>query len=204
MLRCAPSRQPPHTHQASSACRVFSPAKNQADVFRDVSDMVQSALDGYNVCLFSYGQTGSGKTFTMNGTPSCDTLRGIIPRSVSKILAQTQALRAAGWEFTLEACFIEIYNENLRDLLAEDGGRPGARMLDANAIKHDPSSHTHISGATKIVVDSEEVARQVRKTHSDPARQRQEGTVPLQTHPVCSRTSAGGSCQAAESLSPEH
>lgn len=142
---------------------MFSPAKNQADVFRDVSDLVQSALDGYNVCLFSYGQTGSGKTFTMNGAPASEALRGIIPRSISKILAQTQTLRAAGWEFTLEASFIEIYNENLKDLLAEDGGRAGGRSLDANAIKHDPSAHTQIAGATKIVVDSEEVARQVRR-----------------------------------------
>jgi kinesin family protein C1 len=45
---------------------------------QEVSGVVQSALDGYDVCVFSYGQTGSGKTFTMQGTPGKH--EGIIPR----------------------------------------------------------------------------------------------------------------------------
>jgi kinesin family protein C1 len=46
---------------------VFAPGTSQSAVFNEVSEFVQSALDGFNVCLFSYGQTGSGKvTFTDN------------------------------------------------------------------------------------------------------------------------------------------
>ena len=45
--------------------RVFSPGVGQESVFLEVSEFVQSALDGYNVCLFSYGQTGSGKAYTL-------------------------------------------------------------------------------------------------------------------------------------------
>jgi len=37
-------------------------------IYADVSPLVTSVLDGYNVCIFAYGQTGSGKTFTMEGT----------------------------------------------------------------------------------------------------------------------------------------
>lgn len=53
-------------------------------VFASVSELVQSALDGYHVCLFSYGQTGAGKTHTMQGVDS-PIGRGIIPRSVEKV-----------------------------------------------------------------------------------------------------------------------
>jgi kinesin family protein C1 len=44
--------------------KIFSPSASQESVFEEVSEFVQSALDGYNVCLFSYGQTGSGKVHT--------------------------------------------------------------------------------------------------------------------------------------------
>jgi kinesin family member C1 len=53
-------------------------------MYEKVSEFVQSALDGYNVCLFSYGQTGSGKTHTMQGVGSGN-MRGIIPRAVQQV-----------------------------------------------------------------------------------------------------------------------
>jgi hypothetical protein len=53
-------------------------------VFSGVSELVQSALDGYHVCLFSYGQTGAGKTYTMQGSEQSSD-RGIIPRAVEKV-----------------------------------------------------------------------------------------------------------------------
>ena len=48
--------------------QVYTEANSQEDVFNDTSFLLQSAYDGFNVCIFAYGQTGSGKTFTMIGT----------------------------------------------------------------------------------------------------------------------------------------
>lgn len=64
--------------------RIFGPEAGQGEVFAGVSELVQSALDGYHVCLFSYGQTGAGKTYTMQGAVG-DAHRGIIPRAVEQV-----------------------------------------------------------------------------------------------------------------------
>ena len=56
----------------------------QEEVFTEVSEFVQSALDGFNVCLFSYGQTGSGKTHTMQGS-GAGPMRGMIPRAMEQV-----------------------------------------------------------------------------------------------------------------------
>lgn len=59
----------------------------------------QSALDGYNVCIFAYGQTGSGKTYTMEGpTQYCPEQTGMIPRAVVQIFQSTQDLVTKGWQ----------------------------------------------------------------------------------------------------------
>ncbi|XP_043240189.1 kinesin-like protein KIFC1 [Amphibalanus amphitrite] len=97
--------------------RVFPPQTSQADVFEEISQLIQSALDGYNVCVFAYGQTGSGKTHTMEGGRD-DELQGVIPRAVSQIFDACAALKEKGWSYTLEASFLEIYNETIRDLLS--------------------------------------------------------------------------------------
>lgn len=105
----------PLTHQFSFD-RVFDQGTQQADVFEDVQELVQSAMDGYRICLFSYGQTGSGKTHTMTGEPSGHA-RGLIPRSMELILRRAVELGAAGWTVRVSMSILELYNEELRDLL---------------------------------------------------------------------------------------
>ena len=58
---------------------VFGPESTQEEVFEDTKRLIQSAVDGYNVCIFAYGQTGSGKTFTVQGAP--DNI-GLTPRAI--------------------------------------------------------------------------------------------------------------------------
>ncbi|XP_061786930.1 kinesin-like protein KIFC1 isoform X1 [Nerophis lumbriciformis] len=95
---------------------IFGPQASQQEIFEEISLLVQSALDGYNVCCFAYGQTGSGKTYTMEGA-EYDEARGVIPRAVQQIFRAAEKLEEQGWEFTFTASFVEIYNESLRDLL---------------------------------------------------------------------------------------
>lgn len=120
---------------------VFGPQTSQAQVFEEISQLVQSALDGYNVCIFAYGQTGSGKTFTMEG-PSTDHLilkdnSGMIPRAVEQIFETAGALVEKGWKFDIEVSFLEIYNETIRDLLNNNGANKDVkhdiRMTSSNS-----------------------------------------------------------------------
>ncbi|KAF7472824.1 Hypothetical predicted protein [Marmota monax] len=115
----------PTTRHDFSFDRVFPPGSRQDEVFEEISMLVQSALDGYPVCIFAYGQTGSGKTFTMEGGPGGDPqLEGLIPRALRHLFSVAQELNGQGWTYSFVASYVEIYNETVRDLLAT-GTRKG-------------------------------------------------------------------------------
>ena len=78
--------------------KVFTPSSSQEDVFGEISQLIQSALDGYNVCIFAYGQTGSGKTYTMEGNTADHDKQGMIPRAMEQVFRTSQDLREKGWQ----------------------------------------------------------------------------------------------------------
>ncbi|KAI0232346.1 Carboxy-terminal kinesin 2 [Lamellibrachia satsuma] len=133
--------------------RVFPPTSTQSIVFEEISQLVQSALDGYNVCIFAYGQTGSGKTFTMEGATDREApeLMGMIPRAVEQIFKSAADLKDKGWRYEVEVSFLEIYNETIRDLLGNgrDNVKHEIRMVAAN------SSEVTVSGLTHVKVTTE-------------------------------------------------
>ncbi|CAO1617056.1 unnamed protein product [Parajaminaea phylloscopi] len=118
--------------------RVFGPESTQANVFDEVQHLMQSTLDGYNTCIFAYGQTGSGKTHTLEGsglphanydldaTSGPPIGAGLIPRAVQMLFAVARDLQDKGWSYDFHGSMLEIYNDNINDLLGKakvDEGR---------------------------------------------------------------------------------
>jgi kinesin family protein C1 len=158
--------------------RVFGPQATQADVYEEISQMVQSAVDGYNVCIFAYGQTGSGKTHTMLGAEAQQQGEvgssatnapmfelegenaGMMPRAANHVFAYMTEMHDQGWQFEAEATMVEIYCETIRDLLnVPDGAKEGpvcelrkvrSRDEKTGAIK----LNTRVEGITSTPVGS--------------------------------------------------
>ncbi|KAM6296236.1 LOW QUALITY PROTEIN: kinesin-like protein KIF17 [Aegotheles albertisi] len=80
--------------------------------------LVEGITEGYNGTIFAYGQTGSGKSFTMQGIMDPSTQKGVIPRAFEHIFESVQ--RAENAKFLVRASYLEIYNEDIRDLLGAD------------------------------------------------------------------------------------
>nr|CAB3259105.1 kinesin-like protein KIF3A [Phallusia mammillata] len=111
------SHEPPKTFTFDT---VFAPASKQVDVYNlTARPIVDSVLEGYNGTIFAYGQTGTGKTFTMEGIRTHPELRGIIPNSFAHIFGHI-AKAEGDTRFLVRVSYLEIYNEEVRDLLGKD------------------------------------------------------------------------------------
>ncbi|XP_074651128.1 kinesin-like protein KIF3A [Tubulanus polymorphus] len=99
---------------------VFGPDCKQVDLYNEVArPIVDCVLEGYNGTIFAYGQTGTGKTFTMEGVRAVPEMRGIIPNSFAHIFGHI-AKAEGDTRFLVRVSYLEIYNEECRDLLGKD------------------------------------------------------------------------------------
>lgn len=101
--------------------RIYPPTSTQNNLFTELSSLIQSSIDGHNVCIFSYGQTGAGKTYTMLGGESQDSL-GLLPRTVDMLFQRARELEQVGVKCSFGVCFSEIYNNRMINLLDEKKG----------------------------------------------------------------------------------
>jgi len=147
--------------------KAFGPSTSQETLFKEVSEFVQSALDGYNVCLFSYGQTGSGKTHTMQGSGN-GSMRGVIPRAMEQVGIYKTELEAKGWQYEMQVSFVEIYNETIRDLLRSETNDV------THDIKKDAQGGVYVTDVTMVHVDPNDV-EQVENIMEEAARHRSVG-----------------------------
>ncbi|KAI9113869.1 hypothetical protein K1719_015120 [Acacia pycnantha] len=136
--------------------RVFDDDATQEDVFEDTRYLVQSAVDGYNVCIFAYGQTGSGKTYTIYGTENNP---GLIPRATAELF---KILRRENnkYSFSLKAYMVELYEDTLIDLLLPKNAK--RLKLDKNAkrlkldIKKDSKGMVVVENVTVLPISTME------------------------------------------------
>ncbi|GFQ04640.1 125 kDa kinesin-related protein [Phtheirospermum japonicum] len=107
--------------------KVFGPNARQKDLYdQAIIPIVNEVLEGFNCTIFAYGQTGTGKTFTMEG--ECKRSKagpngglppgaGVIPRAVKQIFDTLEGQNA---EYSVKVTFLELYNEEITDLLAPE------------------------------------------------------------------------------------
>ncbi|KAL6844152.1 hypothetical protein ACP4OV_025825 [Aristida adscensionis] len=132
--------------------RVFDASTTQEEIFEDTKYLVQSAVDGYNVCIFAYGQTGSGKTFTIYGSENNP---GLTPRATSELF---RVIKRDGnkYSFSLKAYMVELYQDNLVDLLLPKNAKQ--QKLE---IKKDSKGVVTVEHATVVSISSIEELRAI-------------------------------------------
>ncbi|KAL1882105.1 hypothetical protein VTK73DRAFT_2196 [Phialemonium thermophilum] len=172
--------------------RVFSPAADQSMLFDEVvKPILDEMLAGYNCTIFAYGQTGTGKTYTMSGDMN-DTFgllsdaAGIIPRVLHTLFNK---LEIDDTENCVRCSFIELYNEELRDLLSPDDGTK-LKIFDDNSRKGHAATvvqgmeERHITSATEGLKWLQEgsVRRQVAATKCNDLSSRSHTVFTITVH----------------------
>ncbi|XP_070839122.1 kinesin family member 4 [Chaetodon trifascialis] len=134
------------TEKAFTYDYVFDPTAEQEEVFNSaVSSLLIGLFKGYHATVLAYGQTGSGKTFSMGGTYTSaqenDPSVGVIPRVIRRIFEEID--KRTDSEFCLTVSYLEIYNEDILDLLCTSKDKP------AISIREDPKEGIKIVGLTE-------------------------------------------------------
>ncbi|ETO16977.1 hypothetical protein RFI_20360 [Reticulomyxa filosa] len=154
------------SHRLYSFDMVFDIDTKQETLFESaIKPIICDVLSGYNCTVFAYGQTGSGKTYTMEGdrffvteNGSCpihgNENDGIIPRAIELIF---ESLRAKKMESSVSVSHLEIYNEELRDLLSTEESAKKLILLKNDSTKNSSRKNTcglYVRGLEEIIVKS--------------------------------------------------
>ncbi|GAA5922248.1 hypothetical protein JCM3775_005672 [Rhodotorula graminis] len=136
--------------------RVVAPDEGQLAVYEAAQPLVASFLDGYNTTLLAYGMSSSGKSYTMgtdiDGASTDPDRQGLTPRAVADIFDRLSALQRdsrGGFSFDAKVSYLEIYNEDLIDLLAG-----GADVRPTVQIREDKGGQILLQGIREVKVSS--------------------------------------------------
>ncbi|TMW94755.1 hypothetical protein EJD97_009824 [Solanum chilense] len=140
--------------------KVCGPSTQQKDFYdQSVAPLVNEALEGYTCTIFAYGQTGTGKTYTMEGEAIKEKNgefhknAGVIPRAVQEIFDILESQKA---EYTMKVAYIEIYNEEITDLLSlDEESKPiDEKQRKPLALMEDGKGAVFIRGLEEVTVST--------------------------------------------------
>ncbi|XP_068641306.1 kinesin-like protein KIN-14C [Aristolochia californica] len=149
-----PSKQGKEGHRMFKFNKGFGPTASQEEVFLDTQPLIRSVLDGYNVCILAYGQTGSGKTYTMTGPEEASPEEwGVNYRALNDLFHISQE-RKVTVTYEVGVQIVEIYNEQVRDLLSNGGStkRLGICTSQPNGLAV-PDASMHPVKSTEDVLE---------------------------------------------------
>lgn len=148
--------------------RALGPSASQQEVFEELKPLIQSACDGFNICVMAYGQTGTGKTYTIHG--DSESAKGVVPRAVEDLFATLNS--DAETNYTIKCSMVELYMDKLNDLLSGESS-------NSLEIRQTPGNGTTIQGITTHLVRSSQellamlfMGTSLRQTHSTAMNER--------------------------------
>ncbi|XP_044025538.1 kinesin-like protein KIF3C isoform X1 [Siniperca chuatsi] len=142
----APASEPQKTFTFDA---VYDANSKQRDLYDEsVRPLIDSVLAGFNGTIFAYGQTGTGKTYTMQGAWLDPEKRGVIPNAFDHIFTHISRSQSDK-QYLVRASYLEIYLEEVRDLLSPNHGN--ARALE---LRESPDSGVYVRDLTSCVCKS--------------------------------------------------
>ncbi|KAJ6654502.1 hypothetical protein lerEdw1_006809 [Lerista edwardsae] len=129
---------------------------NTEQIYNEIAyPLVEGVTEGYNGTIFAYGQTGSGKSFTMQGIQDPPSQKGIIPRAFEHLFESVQC--AENTKFLVRASYLEIYNEDIRDLL-------GPNTKQKLELKEHPEKGVYVKGLSEHTVHNTAQCERIMET----------------------------------------
>ncbi|XP_013855241.1 kinesin-like protein KIF3C [Austrofundulus limnaeus] len=142
----APPSEPQKTFTFDA---VYDASSKQRDLYDEsVRPLIDSVLAGFNGTIFAYGQTGTGKTYTMQGAWLDPEKQGVIPNAFDHIFTHISRSQPDK-QYLVRASYLEIYREEIRDLLDPNHGN--TRGLE---LRESPETGVYVQDLTSCVCKS--------------------------------------------------
>ncbi|KAL4489886.1 hypothetical protein ABPG72_010785 [Tetrahymena utriculariae] len=141
--------------QAFEFDRVYEESATNENIFQEsVSPFLDYLMQGYNSTIFAYGASGSGKTFTMQGDRNSDGITQLICKKLFERIQEVKDYK----HFKVKFSYIEIYNEQIRDLIQQGYSSNTKKQTSNLELREDPVKGTILANVTEVqIANCEEI-----------------------------------------------